>query len=84
MDLSFGLVALAATLLVGVLLGHTFTERALQARTRRQAAVQRLLNSQWQELASQRHELNSQRQELEIAQQAVAHRRRRESEPVRS
>lgn len=41
---------LALTFLVGVLIGCTFTEQALEARTRRQAAVQRSLNCQRQEL----------------------------------
>lgn len=46
-----GLLVLAATLLVGVLLGGTLSERLLEARTRRQAAVQRFVNSQYQDLA---------------------------------
>jgi uncharacterized membrane-anchored protein YhcB (DUF1043 family) len=44
------LSALGVVFFVGVLIGSTFTERILQARTRRQAAMQRVLNSQWQEL----------------------------------
>jgi hypothetical protein len=44
------LTVLAITFLVGVLIGCSLTERALDARTRRQAAMQRALNSQWQEL----------------------------------
>ena len=55
------LAILAVTFLVGVLIGSTLTERALEARTRRQAAMQ--------------HALNSQRQELEAAQHAIARQR---------
>jgi uncharacterized membrane-anchored protein YhcB (DUF1043 family) len=66
--MTFSLIILAATLLVGVLIGCTLSERALEARTRRQAAVQRSLNSQWQELASQWRE-------VEAAQQEIAQRR---------
>jgi uncharacterized membrane-anchored protein YhcB (DUF1043 family) len=53
------MIVLTVTLLlfVGVLIGHTLTERALQARTRRQAAMQCSLNEQWQELESQWREL---------------------------
>ena len=49
---TFVLIVLAATLLVsfGVLIGCTLSERLLDARTRRQAAVQRSLNEQWQAL----------------------------------
>jgi hypothetical protein len=49
------LAVLAVTFLVGVLIGCSLTERVLEARTRRQAVVQRTLNSQWLELkAAQR------------------------------
>jgi uncharacterized membrane-anchored protein YhcB (DUF1043 family) len=58
------LIVLVATLLVGVLAGSTLSERLLEARTRRQAAVQRSLNSQWQELASQWRELEAARKEI--------------------
>lgn len=44
------LVVLAVAFLMGVLIGSSLTERALESRTRRQAAVQRALNSQLQEL----------------------------------
>jgi len=61
------LIVLTATLLVGVLIGCTLSERLLEARTRRQATAQRSLNSQRQELARQW-------QELEAARQGVARR----------
>lgn len=48
------IIVLAATLLVGVLLGSTLAERLLTVRARQQAAMQRRLNSQWQELQRQR------------------------------
>jgi uncharacterized membrane-anchored protein YhcB (DUF1043 family) len=62
------LTALAVTFLVGVLIGSALTEQALESRTRRQAAVQRALNSQ--------------RQELEAARQATAVNGSRESDPA--
>lgn len=68
------LIVLAATLLVGVLIGCTLCERLLEARTKRQAAAQRILNSQWQELASRWRELEAAQQE--IAQQRTAEPRR--------
>ncbi len=77
MELTLVLIVLAATLLVGVLIGCTLSERVLEARTKRQAAVQRALNSQWQELASQW-------QELETERQKIAQRRKAESpKPIR-
>ena len=63
------LLVIAALLLVGMLFGCTLTVQALQARTRRQAAMQCALNSQWLELESQREELESQWKELEISRQ---------------
>lgn len=66
------LIILAAALSVGVLIGYTFAERLLDVRTRRQAAAQRSLNSQWQALASEWRE-------LELAQQEIAGRRESES-----
>ncbi len=56
MEITISLIVLAVTFLVslGVLIGYTLSERALEARTRRQAAVQRSLNSQWQELEGAR------------------------------
>lgn len=48
------LTVLAVTFLVGVLIGSALTERVLESRTRRQAAMQRALNSQWQELEAAR------------------------------
>jgi hypothetical protein len=49
------LAVLAVTFLVGVLIGGSLTERVLEARTRRQAVVQRAINSQWLKLkAAQR------------------------------
>lgn len=67
MEITISLIVLTATFLVslGVLIGYTLSERALEARTRRQAAVQRSLNSQWQE--------------LEGARQTFAQRRKSES-----
>ncbi len=58
------LIILAVTLLVGVLIGCTFTEQLLEVRTRRQAAAQRSLNSQQQALASEWQELEAARQEI--------------------
>ncbi len=56
MEITFSLIVLAATFFVslGMLIGYALSERALEARTRRQAAVQRSLNSQWQELEGAR------------------------------
>lgn len=62
--MTFDLIVLMATLLVGVLIGCTLSEQLLDARTRRQAAAQRSLNSQWQELTSQWRELEAARQEI--------------------
>jgi uncharacterized membrane-anchored protein YhcB (DUF1043 family) len=64
----FILSVLVVTFLVGVLVGSSITERALESRTRRQAAMQRVLNSQWQE--------------LEAARQAIAINGSRESDRV--
>jgi uncharacterized membrane-anchored protein YhcB (DUF1043 family) len=58
------LIVLAAALLVGVLIGCTVCERLLESRTRRQAAAQRSLNAQWQELASEWRALEDTRQEM--------------------
>jgi uncharacterized membrane-anchored protein YhcB (DUF1043 family) len=53
-----GVISLVVVLLlVGMLIGYTLTVQALQARTRRQADMQRSLNSQRQELESQWQEL---------------------------
>jgi uncharacterized membrane-anchored protein YhcB (DUF1043 family) len=52
--MTFILAVLAVAFLVGVLIGSTLTERALESRTRRQAAMQRALNSQLQELEAMR------------------------------
>lgn len=60
--MTFILTVLAVAFLMGVLIGSTLTERALESRTRRQAAMQRALNNQ--------------RQELEAARQAIAVKRR--------
>ncbi|MGH3897954.1 MAG: hypothetical protein ACRDTA_06790 [Pseudonocardiaceae bacterium] len=70
MEMTLDVIVLAATFLIslGVLIGYTLSERALEARTRRQAAVQRLLNSQWQEIEAARQT---------IAQQQKASRRSR-------
>jgi uncharacterized membrane-anchored protein YhcB (DUF1043 family) len=65
-----GLLVLAATLLVGVLLGGTLSERLLEARTRRQAAAQRFLNSQYQDLARQWQELEIARHEESLGRES--------------
>lgn len=56
-------IVLAAVLLVifGVLIGCTFSDRLLAARDRQQAAAQRSLNEQWQELEAARQEITQQR-----------------------
>ena len=53
--MTFALTVLAITFLVGVLIGCALTEQALESRTRRQAAMQRNLNDQRQELEAERH-----------------------------
>lgn len=56
MTLIFAVLAVA--FLVAVLIGCSMTERAFEARSMRQAAMQQALNSQWQELeAAQREQL---------------------------
>jgi hypothetical protein len=64
--MTVGIIVLTIALLlsVGMLIGCTLTTQALQARTKRQAAMQHSLNSQWQELESQW-------QELEISWQTI-------------
>jgi uncharacterized membrane-anchored protein YhcB (DUF1043 family) len=59
------LIILVVTLLAGVLIGYTSTERLLEVRTKRQAAAQRFLNNQQQALAIEW-------QELEAAQREIA------------
>lgn len=44
------LTIFAITFFAGILVGCVFTERMLAGRTKRQAAMQRTLNEQWQEL----------------------------------
>jgi cell division protein FtsL len=60
---AIALIILAGTLLVsfGVLIGCTFSQWLLDARDRRQAAVQRALNEQWQELGTARQAIAQQR-----------------------
>jgi uncharacterized membrane-anchored protein YhcB (DUF1043 family) len=65
--MGFDLIVLATALLVGMLIGCTLFEQLLAARTRRQAAVQRDLNSQ-------QLELERQWREFEAAQQESTHR----------
>ena len=72
--MAVSLTVLAATLLVGMLIGGTLCERLLESRTKRQAAAQRILNSQWQEIAVQWREFEAAQQEL--AQQREAELRR--------
>ena len=57
------LIILAGTLLLGfgVLIGCTFSQWLLDARDRRQAAMQRALNEQWQELVAARQAIARQR-----------------------
>jgi putative copper export protein len=53
--MTFGLIVLAAFLLVifGMVIGCALSERWLQGRARRQAATQRSINRQWQELQAE-------------------------------
>ena len=67
--MTVSLIILVVTLLVGVLIGYTSTERLLEVRTKRQAAAQRSLNIQrralaieWQELAAEQREIAEQRE----------------------
>lgn len=55
MHTTSGLIVLAATLLLlfGVLIGYALTEQALQARAKKQAAMQQFLNKEFQMLAKQ-------------------------------
>jgi uncharacterized membrane-anchored protein YhcB (DUF1043 family) len=62
--MAVSLTILAATLLVGMLIGCTLCERFLSARTKRQAEAQRILNDQWQELANQWREIEAARHEI--------------------
>jgi hypothetical protein len=57
------LIIVAGTFLVsfGVLIGCTFSQWLLDARDRRQAAVQRALNEQWRELGAARQTIIEQR-----------------------
>jgi hypothetical protein len=57
--MTLGLMVLAAFILVlcGVLIGCRLSEKYLAARARRQAEMQRSLNSQWQALQDARREL---------------------------
>ena len=69
--MTFHLIILAATLLVvvGVLVGCTLSDCLLDARTRRQAATQRSLNRQWQEIEIQWRELGTARREMNQRQE---------------
>jgi len=71
MTVSMILLTMALLLFVGMLIGYTLTTQAFQARTKRQAAMQHSLNSQWQELESQWQELESRRQMLNISRQTI-------------
>ena len=57
--MTLGLMVLVAFILVlcGVLIGCRLNEKDLAARAKRQAEMQRSLNSQWQELQEARREL---------------------------
>lgn len=74
--MTISLIVLAITLLVGILIGCTFCERLLEARTKRQAAVQRALNSQWQEVARLQQELEAAQRELAQQREVVLPARR--------
>ena len=54
-----GWIVLAAFILVlfGILIGCRLSERHLEVRAKRQAEMQRSLNSQWQEIQDARREL---------------------------
>ncbi|HEY3895786.1 MAG TPA: hypothetical protein VGL88_10515 [Pseudonocardiaceae bacterium] len=58
-----GLIVLAASLLLllGVLIGYALTEQALQARAKKQAAMQQFLNKEFQMLAKQWEAIESAR-----------------------
>ena len=72
--MAVSLIILAATLLVGVLIGYTLADRLLEVRTRRQAAAQRSLNSQQQALADEWRELLTAHQEIAEQREAVMRR----------
>lgn len=72
--MAVSLTILAATLLIGMLIGCTISERILEARTRRQAAVQLVLNRQWHELSSRSRELEAARREIAQQRDAEQHR----------
>ena len=72
--MAVSLIILAATLLVGVLIGYTLADRLLEVRTRRQAAAQRSLNSQQQALADEWRELLTAHQEIAERREAVMRR----------
>ena len=57
--MSLGLIVLAAFILVlfGMLIGCRLSERRVEVRAKRQAELQRSLNSQWQEIQDARREL---------------------------
>lgn len=61
--MTLSLMVLAAFILVlfGVLIGCRLSEKRLNAGTKRQAEIQRSLNSQWQELQEARRENHSAR-----------------------
>lgn len=62
--MNVSLIILVVTLLVGVLIGYTSTERLLEVRTKRQATAQRSLNSQQHALAIEWQELEAARREI--------------------
>jgi hypothetical protein len=66
------IIVLAATLLVGVLLGATLARRLQEVRDRRQAAVQRSINEQWRELGAVQRSINEQWRELGAARLRIA------------
>jgi hypothetical protein len=58
MEMTLSLMVLAAFILVlfGAVIGCRLSEKHLDARAKRQAEMQRFLNSQWQELQNARRE----------------------------
>lgn len=56
MTLSLMVLAAFALVLFGVVIGCRLSEKRLDARAKRQAEIQRSLNSQWQELQDARRD----------------------------
>lgn len=56
MTINMMILAASILVLIGVLIGCALSEKWLAARFRRQAEMQRLLNSEWHELQAARQE----------------------------